>query len=590
MKITKKEFISIAGLCLCVFLLGFVYRSFFIGSVFDQFYVRNTGIQNANIQNTNVKHVFDLAKVLSADYLSKFEQELQAMQLHYDVNIVFYVVPTLNGKDIVYTASQLAQSLNIGRGTKGDKGILFLIVTKEQKIKIEIGYDLEEAFPDFYVFQVESEMLKEFLEQGNWELAFTASTEHLLERIIRLSKKHSLDVSDISSSGNGNNQSGGAGVVDVFNFGSLQQNPYPKASPDIKRYFGAQATAQDAFKKYLEFNARNATDYDVELFTDASRVFYKNWKTTSAQRRSEYEQLSGVPFNALTKDNWAVIIFEPESKSEKADYPIYFLKKSTKGWQMDIDTMSRDLTVGAGLSVHLIGTSNPYIHILQDYFEYSFLMGLVPKSEAAKVGYTGVYFLGNGLYDPDELGIHIAVSDTEEAKNTGLQTGDSIIQINGQTATEEMIVQLANGTQPDTRYNLKLLRDGREIKHSFVTQNMPDGFKKFKETLKESHRPWFGVYYGSRTIEYEEKILNLPPPTYTECCAVLEVCDGSPAEKAGIKQGDIIFSLNGTRQDIGNFIKERKPSETIEVKVLRNLSKKLTFSLVVEETSHYGCF
>ena len=67
---------------------------------------------------------------------------------------------------------------------------------------------------------------------------------------------------------------------------------------------------------------------------------------------------------------------------------------------------------------------------------------------------------------------------------------------------------------------------------------------------------------------------------------IMEVISGSGAEKAGIREGDILVSLDGaevrTMKDI-DIIKEKyKAGDTVEVVLVRN-GKKLYLSLTFTE-------
>jgi S1-C subfamily serine protease len=100
-------------------------------------------------------------------------------------------------------------------------------------------------------------------------------------------------------------------------------------------------------------------------------------------------------------------------------------------------------------------------------------------------------------------------------------------------------------------------------------------------------RPWIGVYYTEVTkgLATEQ---NLPvdhgaligPPTN----AATGVLSGSPAARAGLKDGDIIVAVDGTQlddgHDLSSIIVTHEPGDTIQLSVRRG-SQTLTLELTL---------
>ncbi len=82
-------------------------------------------------------------------------------------------------------------------------------------------------------------------------------------------------------------------------------------------------------------------------------------------------------------------------------------------------------------------------------------------------------------------------------------------------------------------------------------------------------RPWLGVYMR----DVDDKIvayMNLP---IAEGILISEVVKDSPAEKAGLKQYDVVREIDGKKMrsasDLSTYIKSRKPGDTIKVNIYR---------------------
>ncbi len=86
----------------------------------------------------------------------------------------------------------------------------------------------------------------------------------------------------------------------------------------------------------------------------------------------------------------------------------------------------------------------------------------------------------------------------------------------------------------------------------------------------EISRPWFGAFAIPLSAQ-RAAASGLPA---RDCNVVVAVVEGSPAQRAGIQQGDVLLEMNGRAlrdaADIRNRLAELKAGDTVRVKVLRN--------------------
>mgnify|MGYP001567654526 FL=1 len=106
-------------------------------------------------------------------------------------------------------------------------------------------------------------------------------------------------------------------------------------------------------------------------------------------------------------------------------------------------------------------------------------------------------------------------------------------------------------------------------------------------------RPWLGVRYvivqktelGEQNTDYEQGALIVEGTQPGQP----GVIPGSPAQLAGLKDGDIIVSIDGTRlsQDnsLSKLVSVRRPGETIELEIFRNeVLQKISVTLAEYKT------
>lgn len=92
-------------------------------------------------------YVNDFADILSQstkDYIIEANKDLNAKT---GAQIVVTTIDTLNGEDIETYATEMFRSYGIGDSEKNN-GVLFLIVSGDRKLRIEVGYGLEGAIND----------------------------------------------------------------------------------------------------------------------------------------------------------------------------------------------------------------------------------------------------------------------------------------------------------------------------------------------------------------------------------------------------------------------------------------------------------
>ena len=97
-------------------------------------------------------------------------------------------------------------------------------------------------------------------------------------------------------------------------------------------------------------------------------------------------------------------------------------------------------------------------------------------------------------------------------------------------------------------------------------------------------RPWLGVQIQTLNAETAQHY-------YLEQqwgVIVVNVVDGSPADKAGIQPGDIIIGLDGSKittvEDLTSAVQAKKIGDKLTVDIVRK-DEKLTLSVIVEEKS-----
>ncbi|OGM20548.1 hypothetical protein A2771_03675 [Candidatus Woesebacteria bacterium RIFCSPHIGHO2_01_FULL_38_26b] len=118
--------------------------------------------------------------------------------------------------------------------------------------------------------------------------------------------------------------------------------------------------------------------------------------------------------------------------------------------------------------------------------------------------------------------------------------------------------------------NVAIAASAENIGFAIPVNVLKDALKTFNETGNFASKPFLGVEY--QMIPEKTAIMNnVPQGAY-----VANVVSGSPAEKAGVKEEDIITKFDGVElkeeKDLAGEIKNKKVGQTVSIEVWRDQS------------------
>ncbi|HSB18282.1 MAG TPA: PDZ domain-containing protein [Bryobacteraceae bacterium] len=243
-----------------------------------------------------------------------------------------------------------------------------------------------------------------------------------------------------------------------------------------------------------------------------------------------------------------------------------------------------------------------------------FFPGLHPASRS---------FLGIGVTEIDsdrarslkldeERGVEVTkvVPDSPAAK-AGMKTGDIVLEYNGQKVVgTEQFVRLVRETPIGRNVRLLLSRDGKTQTLTATTASrkqqqarvfaMPPGkdWARLGEEMESLNELQFRMpdipkaYMSWRTsvLGVEAESLEAQLADYfgvKEGVLVRSVLKDSPAEKAGLKAGDIIIRVSETKvttpRDVSSAIRSARSQKTFPITVVRN-RKEMTLTVTLEDS------
>lgn len=234
-------------------------------------------------------------------------------------------------------------------------------------------------------------------------------------------------------------------------------------------------------------------------------------------------------------------------------------------------------------------------------------LGETPKS--SKRAYLGVILKNLSVDELKKLGLQkpygVLVSKVMKdspAEKSGILENDIILKLkNEKIFTKDQLSKMLRSFQPDDEIDVTIFRDGKkeELKvtlgekdfldfNDFSDFDFPDlkGGKIFIYKLNEETDNAIGVVLKSE--ESTEKTDNTKRTERK--IEISEVMKDSPAEKVGLKAGDLILNIDGkdieTIEDVKDILSEKKVGEKVKITVDRN-GKELVFTPEIAERSDF---
>ncbi|SHJ12406.1 uncharacterized protein SAMN02745165_01641 [Malonomonas rubra DSM 5091] len=253
--------------------------------------------------------------------------------------------------DLDQEALELFEQKRIGGQTSGARGLLLVVDPISEQARIEVGYDLEGVFPDGFIASLEYDQMLPFFQSDRVGHGVEALTELLVARLQGASAE--------TSAAAGKHLSGGAGAR-IATSGEVEQ---PQAAqPDRYLPQADPLATLDAYRQSLRDRSK---DPELEIYTEETRAFFRQWLVTDAQQQNALRELDKVwsLADVRVKDAMAVIRYPVKERQASP----YFLRQSEFGWQLDFATMTKTVGFNHRNQWHFRSREHPYMFAFADW-------------------------------------------------------------------------------------------------------------------------------------------------------------------------------------------------------------------------------
>jgi len=209
-------------------------------------------------------------------------------------------------------------------------------------------------------------------------------------------------------------------------------------------------------------------------------------------------------------------------------------------------------------------------------------------------GYLGLYVERLSKEEKKEIGIDHGVLVTRVAKGeaadkAGIEEDDVIQFFNDEKIRRpDDLIDAVRDCKPGTQTKVKLVRDGKAKEVSVTLGKLKSKFRGFRWG---DHKGYFyisgeGGYLGVHLQTLNKDLAEYFGVKEDEGALILKVEEKSPAEKAGLKAGDVIIQIEGKSiskpEDVSDILSDLEEGDEVTMQLIRH-KKKSTVKAELEE-------
>lgn len=323
------------------------------------------------------QRVHDDAGILPAGVRGKAEEYTRRIFDESDVDVRLVTMQSRDGASLEEVAPQMMRALDAGAEGGRHRGLLVVYDATTRRGRIEVGYGLEEHFPDGFVGYLLTSHVQTLFASGDPTQAIHLLLRMLHHRIREAVLDQRFDPRVLEVIDRGSHLSGGAGASRVM---PIKDGHGPVARGKVadgeRERLGPQPTPEATYRAYLRWLVAGTYDPTLELFTAGTRAHLASLPMTPGYFEYILLQEHGQPYEIVTRGDRALLVFTGSPLVS----PHFFLR-SDAGWQIDlVAEVANTANVAGGVYAWTYrGEDDPYTNRFADHLiKIKNYMRLVP--------------------------------------------------------------------------------------------------------------------------------------------------------------------------------------------------------------------
>jgi len=275
------------------------------------------------------RRVYDEASLIPAKDVLFFENYLKWIFNESDVDVRLVLLENLGGVPPEQAAVDWMQRLGVGSQGREERGVLILYDFAGQHLRVEVGYGLEEYFPDGFVGYLINDHARTFFGAGQASTGIRYMLRILQDRIRRAVLGERFDPTVLDTVRRTGPLSGGGGASARTAFGHGQRPS--ELGPEERARYVPQSSPEETYRLYHEWMAGDQYDPEVDMFTPQTRKYLKGRPMSRAYFNYVILGEYGKRFKTIIRGDLALLYFTNDPFLRP-----YFFRKRDNRWQLDV--------------------------------------------------------------------------------------------------------------------------------------------------------------------------------------------------------------------------------------------------------------
>jgi lipoprotein NlpI len=312
------------------------------------------------------KVIFDYVGIMD-DVGESTQRYLERIRNHYGMEILIVAMPSLENR---YTISEAAAEMftnwRTGKAYNG-RGILMIFVDDIKKVRLEVGYELEDVFTDAFTGYIQDIQLQPRYTANQLDIGFIAVMEEIESRAqIKFQGNYTpesvagLDADYLSQ---------GAGAErNLKSYHGRFAGRDKTVSGKINTAYPAGKTPEEAWKTMIRVWKNKMKDPYLGVYTSITRLTYRDFiNMPDSQLDKQYQSYVSKNYEVLQEGDYAVIYF---GKKSGWDNSPFLLCRTNEGWQFDIVHQRRFIRMGNAPHWGVEFSEHPHMNLLLGAFHF----------------------------------------------------------------------------------------------------------------------------------------------------------------------------------------------------------------------------